>query len=208
MKTPLLLVAVLGLSISSTLLASTPAPDRQGSVPVLLGLEAVRSDLKLSSAQAQQADAIRTDFRNRARKIVASSGANPESRLAADAKLESLRKSTNAAALAILSPSQKSRLSEIEHQVLGGSLLVSPTVQKQLGLSATQVAAIEKIRKAGLSFSQQVNSDFEAGIISHHDRIELLRSRRLADAEKLMAVLQPEQRRSKLALAGRPLKSI
>jgi len=207
MKNSLLLAAALGLALSSSALAASPAPDRIGSLPILLGLDAVRSELNLSPAQASRIDAIRTGFRNNARKIVAAAGTTKESHLAADSKLESLRVKSNSEALAVLSSKQKSRLTEIEHQILGGSTLASPAVQKQLGLSPAQVAAIEKIRLANLAYSKKVASDFDDGIISHHERIELLRDRRLADAEKMLAILEPDQRRAKTALAGRPFKA-
>jgi Spy/CpxP family protein refolding chaperone len=171
-------------------------------------LDNVRNDLRISPSQAIKLDAIRNALRAEARKIVASAGSSAATLRNAEASLQKAATTANARALALLTPAQKSRLTQIEHQLLGGTLLASPSVQKQLALSTSQITSIEKIRAGEATYTNKVNADFHEGLISHQDRIELLRARRLADADRMMSVLTPEQRKAKLSFAGQPLKSI
>lgn len=208
MKSVLSLVAVLLLVSHLAAGAAVPPTDHPGALPILLGLDNVRKDLKISFSQATKLDAIRSNFRTEARKIVAAAGTSSATLHTAEASLQKAAATANSGALAVLTPAQKSRLIQIEHQLLGGTLLTSPAVQKQLGLSTAQIASIEKIRTKETAYTNKVNADFHEGLISHQERIELLRARRLADANRMMSVLTPEQRKAKLSFAGQPLKSI
>jgi hypothetical protein len=208
MKFVLSLVAALLLASRLVAGAAVPPTDHPGALPILLGLDNVRNDLRISPSQAIKLDAIRNALRAEARKIVASAGSSAATLRNAEASLQKAATTANARALALLTPAQKSRLTQIEHQLLGGTLLASPSVQKQLALSTSQITSIEKIRAGEATYTNKVNADFHEGLISHQDRIELLRARRLADADRMMSVLTPEQRKAKLSFAGQPLKSI
>jgi hypothetical protein len=86
-------------------------------------------------------------------------------------------------------------------------MLVSPKVQKQLGLSAAQVSKLETIRKRGLEFVSQTNTSFEDGTLSHKQRIDLLRNYRLEQSLEMRSVLTPSQLAAFTKLCGKPLAS-
>lgn len=185
-----------------------PASDHPASVAILLGLDSVRSELKISNAQAAELDEIRSSFRAKSRAIVSAADASNESQRAAEARLFALRDKSSAQARAVLTSKQQARLQEIENQFLGGTILVSPKIQKELQLTPAQSAAIEKIRVKGADFVTQVNASYKDGAISHQERIAQLRDRRLADAESLLGVLSPSQRQAFDKLTGKPVKII
>ncbi len=193
---PALLTALV-LSATSVF-ATVTASDHPGSLPVLLGQDHVRKDLGLTASQARALDKIRSDFRRSARKLAASSTGT-------QAALDALISSTNGKALAVLTPQQRTRVIEIQHQLLGSTMLVSPTVQKKLDLKPWQVDAIEKIRSKGVEFVGQVNGWYQNGDITQTERLELLRDRRLAQARAMEILLSPAQRRALTAMQGKPL---
>ncbi|MDX2082108.1 MAG: hypothetical protein SFU53_15090 [Terrimicrobiaceae bacterium] len=187
--------------------ATVTAADFPGALPVLVGLDPIQSDLSLTNSQKRQVEAIRSDFRKQARAIVRQAGHAPSDPAAAEAKLAALKEKSNARVLQLLTPAQLSRLKEIQHQVLGSTMLVSPTVQKALDLTHWQVGAIDKIRRKGVEYVGRVNSWYHDGEISQSDRLELLRDRRVRQARAMELLLSPAQRRTLEAMQGRPLRS-
>jgi len=211
------LSAVLAITVASALAPLSAADsgdrivrsapgDHLGSVPVLLGLDSVRKELKISRSQAAQLDQIRTGFKAGARKLVAQTPANPAARRSAEATLVRLKTKANAEALAVLTPTQRCRLAQIEYQILGGTMLLSPSVQKTLGLSASQIASIGKLQQKGIKYAGAVNQRFENGKISHHERVALLRTHRTKQAEAMIRLLTPAQRTTLKTLSGTPIK--
>jgi len=205
MKPILPLLAGLLLA-AAPLHASVRASDHPGSLAILLGLDSVRSELAISKSQAAKLDALRTEYRSEARSIVQSAGTTKDSKSEAAAALEKITAQSNADALKVLSSSQTARLRTIEHRVLGPSLLASPSVQKQLGLSKDQSASIERIRQNGLLKVSQINHDFEDAKLTQPERIDALRSNRLKVAKAMAAVLTPAQAQTLSTLAGSPIK--
>jgi len=203
-----ILLIVLSLIAIPSAFCVGPASDHPASVAILLGLDSVRSDLKISNSQAAQLDEIRSSFRAKSRLIVSAAGTSNESHQAAEASLFALRDKTSAQALAVLTSKQKKRLQEVESQFLGGTILVSPKIQKQLNLTAAQTASIEKIRAKGTVFVTKLNATYKDGAISHQERIIQLRNRRLADAGSLLRVLSPSQRQAFANLTGKPVRRI
>ena len=183
---------------------STPA-DHPGSVPVLLGLDSVRKEIGLTASQSSRMDRIRAEFKAGARKLTAQAPATPAARQSSEAALVALKTKANAKALAVLTPVQRCRLAQIEYRVLGGTMLLSPSVQKTLGLSASQIAKIGKLEQKRIAYAGGVNRRFEDGKISHHERVALLRSYRAKQAEALIRVLTPAQRQTFRTLQGHPL---
>ena len=212
-----LLSAVIAISISGTvaplsaavsgdrIVRSTPA-DHLGSVAVLLGLDSVRKELKITRTQAGQLDQIRAGFKAGARKLTAQAPSGPAARRSADATLARLKTKANADALAVLTPTQRCRLAQIEYQVLGGTILLSHSVQKTLGLSPSQVASINKLEQKGFKYAGAVNQRFENGKISHHERLSLLRTNRIKQAQAMLHVLTPAQRTTLKTLSGSPIR--
>jgi hypothetical protein len=106
----------------------------------------------------------------------------------------------------MLTPEQLVRFHEIQNRMLGFTMLVSPKIQKQLGVSARQIRSIEAIRVRGLEFVAHANRLFEDGEIPNQKRLELLRNYRIEQAAQIQAVLSPAQVKAFGKLCGKPLK--
>jgi Spy/CpxP family protein refolding chaperone len=86
-------------------------------------------------------------------------------------------------------------------------VLYSPAVQAKLKLTAEQKQRIEAIRQKGLVYVGKVNRRFQEGKISQQQRLQLLRSRRMAQGAEMLRLLTPEQRNAVLALGGKKIAS-
>jgi len=194
MKTrSLILLTALALWLVPQAKAVTAAVEHPGSVPILLGVEKVRDELKLNSLQRAVLDSLRSEYKNAARQIVATNPAAPAERLEAEKKLLALNDRYNERALSTLNSSQRTKFLKIERQVLGALVLYTPSVQKELALTPKQLQAVEKIRLSGLAAVGKINRKFEAGKIGYQERLDLLRARKLASSEALLKVLTPVQ---------------
>ncbi len=179
-------------------------PEHPGSLPVLLCTDAVRKELNLTKAQVESLGTIRNAFRSSARQLTAQAPATPAARRAAGAKLAALKSDADAEALAVLTPAQRSRIAQIEHQILGGTMLLSPAVQKKLSLTAAQTAQINALQQSGEDMTASVNKRFENGEISHQERLAALRANRIKLAGAMTKILSPAQRQAFKSLAGVP----
>ncbi|MBU6181222.1 MAG: hypothetical protein KGR46_00220 [Verrucomicrobia bacterium] len=203
----LLAAACLMACGAATVRATTRATDYPGSVAILLGVPQVRADLQLDSKQTARLDTLRRQLKSSAKNLIKKGSSANADDLTADQRLFGLIDRNNAGALSILTPAQATRFHEIQNRILGYTMLVSPKVQKQLGLSASQVAKIESIRKLGLEFVSQTNSSFEDGTLSHKQRIDLLRNYRLEQSLEMRSVLSSSQSKKFNELCGKPLAS-
>lgn len=190
----LTILAALALTLVPQAKAVTAAVEHPGSVPVLLGVEKVRDELKLNSLQRAVLDSLRAEYKNAARQIVATNPSTPEQRLDAEKKLLALNARYNERALSTLNTAQRGKFMKIERQVLGALILYTPSVQKELALTPKQIQEVEKIRLAGLKAVGKINGKFEAGKIGYQERLDLLRARKLASSEALLKVLTPAQK--------------
>ncbi|PTX94990.1 hypothetical protein DB345_11845 [Spartobacteria bacterium LR76] len=190
----LTILAALALTLVPQAKAVTAAVEHPGSVPVLLGVEKVRDELKLNSLQRAVLDSLRAEYKNAARKIVATNPSTPEQRLDAEKQLLALNARYNERALSTLNTAQRAKFMKIERQVLGALILYTPSVQKELALTPKQIQEVEKIRLAGLKAVGKINGKFEAGKIGYQERLDLLRARKLASSEALLKVLTPAQK--------------
>jgi hypothetical protein len=203
----LLAAACLMACGAATVRATTRATDYPGSVAILLGVPQVRADLQLDSKQTARLDTLRRQLKSSAKNLIKKGSSANADDLTADQRLFGLIDRNNAGSLSILTPAQAARFHEIQNRILGYTMLVSPKVQKQLGLTASQVAKIESIRKRGLEFVSQTNSSFEDGTLSHKQRIDLLRNYRLEQSLEMRSVLSPSQLKKFNELCGKPLAS-
>jgi Spy/CpxP family protein refolding chaperone len=200
-------VLVFALAATTPLQATTRAVDYPGSVAILLGVGGVREDLDLTAQQKSKLNAIRKELRSKARAIVNSAQSGRPQELTTDQRLFSLIDRNNAEALTVLTPEQLQRFHEIQNRMLGFTMLVSPKLQKQLGLSAAQIRSVEAIRVRGLEFVAHANRLFEEGEIPNQKRIELLRNYRIEQAGLIKAVLTPAQVKAFGKLCGKPLQA-
>lgn len=198
---PLLSLLACVVAVSSLPAAIVPA-DHIGSVPILLGLDKVRAELKVDSLQRAVLDSIRSEYKAAARKLTTPMPSTPEARVAAEKELVALNERYNRRALSVLNEAQRKRFVQIEHQVLGASMLYSPKVQSRVGLSAEQKSQVSGVHAQEKAYVAKVNRQFEEGKIGYQQRLELLRSRRLAQGGQLMKVLTPAQRDAFLQLGG------
>lgn len=205
MKRTALLLTVL-LASASMVGAKTSAPDSPASVPVLLGLEPVRQDLKLSSLQCALLDSLRAEYKAKVG-VVASAGLL-DSKLApkASADLDAYRTSYNRRALNVLNPAQQQRLRQIERQMLGTTLLTSPAEQKLLGLDDRQIRKIGEIHAYDQTKAASIMKRFHEGRINSFRKDLDLRRLQKTVGRSIYAILTPDQRRQWLGLTGPKLK--
>ena len=188
--------------------ATTRATDYPGSVTILLDIAAVRSDLGLSSKQKSQLKSIRKELDAKTKSILQRSKSSKPSVLTTDQRLFSMIDLNNAEALAVLTPAQLNRFHEIQNRMLGYTMVFSPKVKKQLGLSRSQVGKIEKIRIRGLEFVAQSNRSFEEGTMNHDKRLEVLRDYRIDQSAEIKKILNPTQIAAFAKICGQPVKGI
>ena len=200
------LLAIFGLALASSapLQATTRATDYPGSVTLLMEMPGVRSDLGLSSTQTAQIHSLRRELKSRSQSLL-KSPASPNTGLTPDKRIFALIDGNNARALALLTPTQFARFSEIQNQILSYSMLVSPQIQKQLRLTYRQRASVEALRIRGLEFVAEINRSYGSGAVSHKNRVDILRDYRMRQAEEMKALLTPAQRNAFAALCGKPL---
>jgi len=206
-KTLALLAVAFAVALAP-LQATTRATDYPGSVTILLDIAAVRADLGLSSKQKSQLKSIRKELDAKTKSILQRSKSPKPSVLTTDQRLFSMIDLNNAEALAVLTPAQLNRFHEIQNRMLGYTMVFSPKVQKQLGLSRSQVGKIEKIRIRGLEFVAQSNRSFEEGTMNHDKRLEVLRDYRIDQSTEIKKVLTQSQAEAFAKLCGQPVKGI
>ena len=199
-------LAILGLALaaSAPLQATTRATDYPGSVTLLIEMPAVRTDLALSRDQTAQLHSLRQELKTRSQSLLKSPAA-ASTGLTQDKRLFALIDGNNARALALLTPHQFARFTEIQNQILSYSMLVSPQIQKQLRLTYRQKASIEALRIRGLEFVSEINRSHSSGAVSHKNRVDILRDYRMRQAEEMKSLLTPAQRNAFATLCGKPL---
>ncbi len=187
--------------------ATTRSTDYPGSVTLLLEVTGVQKELALDKNQSRRVDALRKELKSRSRTLVEKARPADQNGLTTDQRLFALIDSNNAKALALLTPVQLDRFHQLQNQVLGYTMLVSPKLQQQLGLSKRQVSAIEKIRTRGLEFVAETNRSYAQRDLSHDQRIELLRTYRVEQSARMRTVLTPAQHAAFAKLCGQQLKN-
>ena len=200
-------VALILCTFASSVGATTSAVDHPGSLPILLGTDKVRSALKLDSLQRALLDSLRDEYKSAARKLANPMPVTAQERAAAESRLLRLNERFNKRALSVLNEDQRARLSEIEGNVLGATMVYAPSMQAKLGLTEEQKRQLEGIRRQGVAYVGKINRKFEEGKISQQQRLQLLRSRRIAQHAEILGVLTPKQRSAVLALEGKKLAS-
>lgn len=205
-RTALLLLTVLLASASMVDAKTIATSDSPASVPVLLGLEPVRQDLKLSSLQCALLDSLRAEYKAKVG-VVASAGLL-DSKLApkASGDLDAYRASYNRRALNVLNPAQQQRLRQIERQMLGASLLTSPSEQKLLGLDDRQIRKIGEIHAYDQTKAASIMKRFHEGRINSFRKDLDLRRLQKSVGRSIYATLTPDQRKQWLGLTGPKLK--
>jgi hypothetical protein len=181
-------------------------PESPSSMPVLLGLEPVRKDLKLSSLQEALLDSLRAEYKAKVG-VTASAGLlDPKIASKCEADLKVWRVAYNKRALRILSSAQQSRLRQIERQMLKGYFLNSPSEQKLLGFTPEQTKKAADIARYDRQQASRIMTDFHAGKISPFKKDIELHRLQSTTARSMMHLLTPEQQKQYLGLTGPKLK--
>ncbi len=203
MITRFFLIAGACLLLAGSLPAMTVATDHPGSLPVLLGLDKVRTELHITSLQRAVLDSLREEYKTEARKLFTPLPQTAVERAAAQEKLAKLNQRYNARALSVLNKSQRTKLAQIECRALGALSIYTPNVQKKLNLSDAQKTQIEKLRQKGLTAVGKINRKYAEGKIGYPERMKLLHDRKEAQSAALLGVLTPGQRTQLASLSGK-----
>ncbi|MFI0347145.1 MAG: hypothetical protein ACH346_00005 [Chthoniobacterales bacterium] len=188
------LAIVAPLSATSTSCSPhPPAKENPGSLPVLASLERISSDLHLTSLQRSVVAGLRSDYRAAALKITQVKYKTSSEVAQAQVDLDNLSTTFNHRVLAILNATQCRRLREIERQMLGGTLLTSPSEQEFLGLSDQQKNQIAVIQKDAQAKAATINFCADQGKLNYHQQVMALHKNRQKHAKKMLEVLTPEQ---------------
>lgn len=181
-------------------------PESPSSMPVLLGLEPVRKDLKISSLQEALLDSLRAGYKAQVG-VTASAGLlDPKIAPKCEADLKALRVTYNKRALRILNADQQLRLRQIERQILKGYFLNSPSEQKLLGFTPEQTKKAADIATYDRQQASRIMSDFHAGKFNAFRKDIRLHRLQSTTARSMMHLLTPAQTEKYLGLTGPKLK--
>ncbi len=181
--------------------------ERPGALPALIASERVQDDLRLTSKQKDAVHSLRNRYRDAVRKVIKGTDTSSlASKEAAQRSLSAINSKYNALTLAQLTAPQRVRIAEIEHQMLGGHMLLSANVRDQLDLTDAQKVKLAKIHKNHQADVSDVNAWYEDGHVSNYERILYLREERQCQAEAMRKVLTKDQRAKFDAMAGRAIK--
>jgi hypothetical protein len=207
-----LLVAVAGFFPSvravdagggAVLAASADSPS---SMPVLLGLEPVRRDLKVSSLQEALLDSLRAEYKAKVGVTAAAGLTDPKIAAKCEADLKASRISYNHRVLRILNEGQRERLRQIERQILKGYFLNSPSEQKLLGFTPEQSKKASDIARYDRQQASAIMKDFHDGKISPFKKDIRLHRLQTTTARSMLHLLTPSQESLYLGLSGPKLK--
>ena len=203
--TALLAVALLGPT-GAHAANDSAAADSPASVPVLLGLEPVRQDLKLNTLQCALLDSLRAEYKAKVGVVAAVGLADKKAAPKAAADIASYRASYNRRALNVLSPVQQTRLRQIERQMLGATILSSVSEQKLLGLNDRQLRKIGEISAYEHKKAADIMKRFNEGKSSSFRKDIDLRRLQKTVGRSIYSQLTKEQRKQWLGLTGPKLK--
>ena len=182
--------------------SSGSGTDSPASLSVLLGLDGVRQELGITPAQSGLLDSLQASYKKQAKITMAIGQADQDAALRAGWDIRSLRKQYNERSLSVLSADQQQRLMELQRQMLGGSLLSSPTEQKLLGLDSQQQQQLAALSTSSQAQVSSVNAQAQAGQISDFRKGIELRRIQSQTSDQMMAILTPDQKKQWKILSG------
>lgn len=181
-------------------------PDSPSSMPVLLGLEPVRRDLKVSSLQEALLDSLRAEYKAKVSVTATAGLTDPKIAAKCEADLKAWRISYNRRVLRILNEGQRERLRQIERQMLKGYFLNSPSEQKLLGFTPEQSRKATDIARYDRQQASSIMKNFHDGRISPFRKDIQLHRLQTTTARSMLHLLTPAQERQYLGLTGPKLK--
>lgn len=161
---------------------------------MMLGSDEMKKELKITASQEKELKALMdkamSQFRNPA------GGERPDPQ-----KMQTQVQELQAKVEKILSADQRKRMEEISLQMQGAGALRDADVQKQLGMSAKQVAEVEKIDKESMAEMEKIRSTTKEG---ERPDFSKFRAMREESNKKLLAVLSASQVQKLEAMKGKP----
>jgi Spy/CpxP family protein refolding chaperone len=178
----------------------------------LLGLlqrKDVQDDLALTDAEKTKITELQTkvqeDMRARMEEMRNGGGGGFDPQ-AMRAEFEKVNKENDKKVAAILTPEQLTRLKQIRIQVMGNSAITDKDVQKDLGLSESQVSQIKKLQEDQQAGMQSMMEAMRDGSMDRDEmRAEMDKRNKKFDAD-LAKVLTTDQAAKLKELGGKPLK--
>lgn len=180
---------------------------RPGALPALIASDRVQAELRLTAAQKDAMHSLRVRHRDAVRNVITGVDTSSlASKQAAQRSIASITAKYNTEVVSRLTVQQKLRLAEIEHQMLGGHMLLSADLREKLGLTNAQKAKLAKIHRNHQADVSEINAWFEEGDVSNYERILYLREERQWQANAMRKVLNKDQRALFDSMSGEPLK--
>ncbi len=198
--------AAIFLGLFCSLAHATGRGTYSGALPVLVGIEAVQEDLKLTSLQEAVLDSIRNEYRSEAQQIYLGTQFNEiASRTHSQSALRRLQHKYNRRVFSTLNKAQKKQLRQIEIQILGGFLLLRDSIQQRLWINSSQKEQIAKIETKTLLALHKLNHLTVSKKITQLKRAASLHILRKNASEQLLKVLTPAQQQKLIAWAKNDL---
>lgn len=185
------------LAVAAFAQGGAPAPRPQGQQGPRGGRMMGMGGMMLMSSELQKELKITAAQKSSLEKIMKEMRAQPRDKVTR----ESMQK-YQTRMMGVLSASQKARLKQIELQARGGSALLDPDIQKQLGITAAQKSKLKALQD---KFRKENMAKFEAARKANKPMdFSAMQKQRKAEDAKLMAVLSQAQKAKWKAMTGKP----
>lgn len=167
----------------------------------------VQADLGVTAEQKAKLDALqqKTQEQMRARfQEMRDNGGDFES---IRAEMDKHQAQINKEIAAILTPEQNTRLKQIRVQLQGNRAILDKEIQKDLGISESQKAQIEKLQADQQSAMQDMMADMRDGGMSREEMQAEMQKRNQSYEKKLGEILTAQQAETLKGMGGKPFKA-
>lgn len=130
-----------------------------------------------------------------------------EERKAFRAQMEARQQEMRKKLAEVLNPTQFARLKEISIQLRGNMAILDPEIQKQVGLSASQVSKIKDLQEKMQTASRSVMEKAQSQEITREQAMDSMRKNMQVMQDELAKLLTSDQSAKLKALGGAPFKA-
>lgn len=172
---------------------------------MLLQRDDVQADLKLTTEQKDKL----TDIQEKARDEMRAqfqSGTRPD-RETMRKNMEKMQEKITKEVNTVLTADQQKRLKQIAIQVNGSNSLLQKDVQKDLGLTAEQIAKIDSLQKGLQDASQKLMAKVQSQELTFQEVMPKMEANGKVFKENLEKVMTDAQKAKLKELGGEPFKS-
>lgn len=167
----------------------------------LLNRSDVQKDLKLSDEQKTKLQEIQTAQREKMREMFQNGGGGGD-RQAMMEMMQKMQKENEEATNKVLTSDQQKRLKQIGIQLAGDRAIMNPEVQKDLGLSADQIAKIKKLQEDQQAANQELMRKMRDQEIDRDQLSGLMEKNNKALGDELAKITTDAQKAKLKELAG------